>query len=428
MKKIVFLTIVLFFFGITSIGFAQIRQGAFEVSPFVGGYHFEGNQDFDEAFIAGARVGYDFTKNFAGEFLGSFGKTYFTETAPDVKTRVYNYRFEGLYHFMPDSRFVPFFAAGIGFQRNDFVRDLKEKNRFTGAYGLGVKLFITEDLALRADVRHVLASGSVYNNLEYTLGLSVLVGGGAEPAPAPVAKPVAPPPPPPAAPAVQPLKAPAGLVAELKSDTESKLEWTCAADATGYKVYRDESYQFSTKECSATDKGLSPETSYCYKVKATDNQGRESAFSNQSCVLTPALPVQETKKPAAAAPSAVEKQIVEKGRATIDIKFDTGKAIIKPQYHQELAKFAQVLKKHRDIKLTIEGHTDDVGSEESNLKLSQRRANAVRVYLIDKFDIAFERLTAKGYGESRPLYDNRVAIGRAKNRRVEAVADYVIKK
>jgi OOP family OmpA-OmpF porin len=65
----------------------------------------------------------------------------------------------------------------------------------------------------------------------------------------------------------------------------------------------------------------------------------------------------------------------------------------------------------------IEGHTDSVGNDDYNLKLSQRRADAVRQYLLDK-GVAGARLEAKGFGESQPVADNKTVEGRAQNRRV----------
>jgi outer membrane protein OmpA-like peptidoglycan-associated protein len=68
--------------------------------------------------------------------------------------------------------------------------------------------------------------------------------------------------------------------------------------------------------------------------------------------------------------------------------------------------------------LEINGHTDNIGDKSFNTDLSQRRANAVKAYLISK-GIKSERLTAKGYGDSQPAADNKTSAGRAKNRRVE---------
>ncbi len=102
------------------------------------------------------------------------------------------------------------------------------------------------------------------------------------------------------------------------------------------------------------------------------------------------------------------------------IYFQTGKAIIRPESFPVLDEIVQVLKDNPWIRLRIEGHTDSVGSAAYNLRLSQKRANAVRNYLISK-GIDPSRLEAVGYGESRPIAPNTTPEGRAKNRRVEFV-------
>jgi OOP family OmpA-OmpF porin len=104
----------------------------------------------------------------------------------------------------------------------------------------------------------------------------------------------------------------------------------------------------------------------------------------------------------------------------IDIKFDTNKADIKPQYHEELKKLADFLKEFPDAKGVIEGHTDNVGAKEMNMKLSQRRADSVRNYLIKHFGIAPERLGAKGFGPTKPIADNKTSAGKQQNRRIES--------
>jgi outer membrane protein OmpA-like peptidoglycan-associated protein len=81
---------------------------------------------------------------------------------------------------------------------------------------------------------------------------------------------------------------------------------------------------------------------------------------------------------------------------------------------------AQALKDNPTIKVEIQGHTDSVGNDKFNLKLSQKRAESVRTYLI-KQGITSDRMTAKGYGENVPIADNRTGDGRAQNRRVEFV-------
>jgi len=104
----------------------------------------------------------------------------------------------------------------------------------------------------------------------------------------------------------------------------------------------------------------------------------------------------------------------------IDIQFDTNKSDIKPQFHAELKKLGDFLKEFPDAKGVIEGHTDSVGDKASNIKLSQRRADSVRNYLVKSFGIAPERISSKGFGPTKPVADNKTAEGKLKNRRVEA--------
>jgi OOP family OmpA-OmpF porin len=137
-------------------------------------------------------------------------------------------------------------------------------------------------------------------------------------------------------------------------------------------------------------------------------------------------PVVEKIVPQAA--KAMEAAIVEKGRVTLNVEFDFDKSIVKKKYHEEIAELAAVMKKYPDLKITIEGHTDNVGGLIYNEKLSQRRADAVKKYLVEKLGIDASRLNAKGYGEIRPIESNATKEGRQKNRRVEAAADYIIKK
>ncbi len=85
----------------------------------------------------------------------------------------------------------------------------------------------------------------------------------------------------------------------------------------------------------------------------------------------------------------------------------------------ELRALAKEIKGAAYVKVTVEGHTDTVGSEASNQKLSQRRAETVRRWLIESGGLAAAKVEAVGYGEARPVADNGNAQGRARNRRVE---------
>ncbi|NPA44116.1 MAG: OmpA family protein [Chlorobi bacterium] len=102
-----------------------------------------------------------------------------------------------------------------------------------------------------------------------------------------------------------------------------------------------------------------------------------------------------------------------------NVFFDTGKSKLRPESYPELNRLANLLKKYKNIRVEISGHTDSQGSESSNLKLSQRRAQSVVDYLISQ-GVNFAQIVAKGYGESQPRADNSTRAGRQLNRRVEA--------
>ena len=108
------------------------------------------------------------------------------------------------------------------------------------------------------------------------------------------------------------------------------------------------------------------------------------------------------------------------GFMALYINFDTGKSDIKPESMPIIDQIAALLKAHADLKISVEGHTDNVGTPASNKTLSEQRAKSVMNAVVQK-GIAAGRLTAVGWGQDKPIADNRSEDGRAKNRRVEIV-------
>ncbi len=103
-----------------------------------------------------------------------------------------------------------------------------------------------------------------------------------------------------------------------------------------------------------------------------------------------------------------------------DVLFDTGKFNLRPEAREKLAKLSGIVLAHPGLKLDVEGHTDSVGSDELNQKLSEERASAVREYLIDQ-SLDETSISAKGFGETQPVADNATPAGRQLNRRVEII-------
>jgi outer membrane protein OmpA-like peptidoglycan-associated protein len=101
------------------------------------------------------------------------------------------------------------------------------------------------------------------------------------------------------------------------------------------------------------------------------------------------------------------------------IYFSTGSAVLLEESEPMLKTVAGLIKASADAKLTIEGHTDNIGSAEYNQQLSERRAEAVRQALVTQYGVPAARLSARGFGLTRPVETNETFEGRAHNRRVE---------
>ena len=105
----------------------------------------------------------------------------------------------------------------------------------------------------------------------------------------------------------------------------------------------------------------------------------------------------------------------------LNLEFDTDSSALRPEHYSEIGRVVQFLREYPTANAVIEGHTDSDGSEAYNQALSERRAESVRRYLVAEAGIAAQRLSAVGYGETRPVASNETAAGKQENRRVSAV-------
>ncbi len=120
-------------------------------------------------------------------------------------------------------------------------------------------------------------------------------------------------------------------------------------------------------------------------------------------------------------PAEMKAALDAEGRVQLHgILFDLDKATLQPESAKQLQDIVTLMKDYPDLKLEVQGHTDDQGSDDYNLDLSQRRAETVVTYL-GLFGIAPGRLGPRGYGETKPVMPNTTEEGRAQNRRVELV-------
>ena len=341
---------------------AEIRPGGFELTPLVGGYVFEANQDLENGLAAGLGFGYHITKHWGVEGIFNYIDTKFDSTGEDVDG--YLYHLDGLYHFRPDKRLVPYLSAGVGGITLAPDKGSSSTDPLLNGGG-GLKYFLTDFIALRGDVRYILAFGSTQNNLAFTFGVTFNFGG------------------------KEKEVVPAALPPPVDSD--------------GDGVYDHED------QCPNTPAGAPVDAVGC--PLDSDNDG---VYDHEDqCPDTPA----GAKVDESGCPIVLKEEV----SVELNVEFDLNKADIKPDYHDELSEVADFMKAYPLTAVVIEGHTDGSGSAQYNLQLSQRRAESIRQYLIDEFGIAPERLSAKGYGESKPIASNETREGRQRNRRVVAV-------
>lgn len=480
------------------------RAGAVSVSPFVGGYTFDGEQHLETAPVYGLRLGYDLTKHVGIEAVADYLATERTRSGKRSANAL-SYRLDLLYNFLPDGPLVPYVAAGGGgitmghgsrFENagvNALGYSDGRNTAVTANAGLGVKYFLTDSVALRGDARQLMVFGEkIRYNWEYTAGLSFLFGGRSVPAAAPVAAPAPAPvveekaaapvalPAPVSTLAVTPVSVKRGEAATLswtsqntkecfiepgigRVETVGKMTVTPSA-ATSYSlsctgpggttnsaaqlavaepvappapkanvsvaptsISKGDAAKLSWSSQNASDCTMqpgigtvqpqgsievTPSADTAYTLSCTGEGGTVQSSTNLA-VVAPAPP----------APAPTPEQLC----VSLDINFATGKAQIPAKYRPELKKIADFMKQYPQVKGTIEGHTDNVGSKSLNEKLSQQRAQSVKNYLVKEFGIDPSRLAAKGYGFSKPVADNSTAAGRQKNRRIVANFDCVQK-
>ncbi|WP_240732272.1 SUMF1/EgtB/PvdO family nonheme iron enzyme [Geobacter sp. FeAm09] len=154
--------------------FGAVSEGQFSVSPMIGGYTYDGGQHLDTAPMYSLRGGYNLTDRIGVEAGLDYSITS-SRLKTDKNVAIFKYGVEGLYHFMPDKKLVPFVAAGLGGYNLSGPSTLVSRKLMGFMdYGGGVKYFLYDRLALRADVRHVVANASAF---EYTLGVTIPFGG-----------------------------------------------------------------------------------------------------------------------------------------------------------------------------------------------------------------------------------------------------------
>lgn len=305
---------------------AEIKGWSIELEPFVGYNLFESRQNLKDALIYGGRFGYNFTqyigieaslefintnvnnKSIVGTEKGRYG-------TPADKVDLIFYAVDAVYHIMPDGNFNPFVVAGMGASRSSPAISNNDMTTFN--VGVGAKYWVTDRVALRADLRDYIITENFhdnFHNLGVTVGVTFAFGGNEKPEP----------------------------VVEAKPEPE-------------------------------------PE---------------------EVVVIAVAEPKAVEKIAAIIAAPKVEKKVIV--LALEDIHFDFDKSALTEEAKIVLKRNFELLRKNPNARVRVAGYTSARGTAEYNQKLSERRAHAVREYLIEEKVASPDRLSEIGYGESNP--------------------------
>jgi OmpA-OmpF porin, OOP family len=357
---------------------ADIKAGSVELSPFFGYNFFDKEHNLNNSSVFGGRIGYNFTNRFGMEGAGEFSKTsvddinqtltgqgQFTSPLNDVK--ITSYHLDLVYHFLPEKRLTPFIVAGYG--ATHYNPAINNKNMRLLDYGVGAKYWVSDNIALRADLRDNMTFDEHLHNLSATAGVVFAFGGEAKAEPAPV---VLPPEDSDKDGVIDPNdkcpNTPAGVAVD-------KDGCPLDSDKDGVPDYRD--------KCPDTPSGIAVDQDGCPPVKKV-------------VILASEPKVEEKVKVIAAEP-------VEVVLAFEDIHFDYNQSTLTPEAQVILKRNILLLQENPKAHIRIAGYTSASGTEEYNQALSERRADSVQAFLVSEGVIKADRLSTIGYGETQPV-------------------------
>lgn len=358
MKKIILSTV-----ACATMMLAANSEYKYEITPMIGGAYSEGNMDLDRDYInGGLALGFNQFDSMIDQVeFAAFRSVEDVDykNVPNKDTGVTRFFVNVVKDYPLTSNASLYALAGAGVEFFDDESNETE-NGLVGNYGVGFKYKLAEQFALKLDVRHLIETDNGDNTLLYNLGFSVPFGAVAKAAPVVVA------------PVVVPMDSDNDGVIDAKDNCPNTVAGA-VVNAMGCEMDDDNDGVVNRlDQCPNTISGAKVDTVGCMTL------------------------------------------------VNLNINFDTNSAVVKEQYHQRIVNFANVMKNNTKLNATIEAHTDSVGSAKYNQSLSEKRA-ASTVEVLKSLNVDASRLTAVGYGETKPAASNMNKEGRALNRRVNAV-------
>jgi len=351
-------------------------------------------RDLDQSLGGSIGLGYMFGENWGLE--GTFLKA--KPGLDDGTTRnadLNGFRIDGLFFPWEVDGWDPYVSVGGGYWNFDYngnnVRP-RDKEEANANVGVGAFTAINNRLSFRADLRAQYGFDSEQVEGVVTLGLTAMLGA---------------------------VETPERPRRDADGDGVYDEYDQCPGTPPGTRVGADgcnvperdsdgDGVIDSADACPGTPRGAAVDVRGC--ERDDDNDGVKN--SRDRCPdSAPGANVDKDGCAIIAKPITIE----------LSVEFDTDQATIRSEEIPEVDEVVAFLRAHPSARVTIEGHTDSRGSETYNQALSERRAYAVRDYLIRNTDISPSRISARGYGESRPIASNDTPQGRQRNRRVTAV-------
>ncbi|MDR1284974.1 MAG: OmpA family protein [Campylobacteraceae bacterium] len=369
------------FFIIATLGIALMAaEGRYEITPTVSGILPEGNTDLKKQLSVGLRVGQYFDNEFINKIESGveFTSTGYENQGPGTGKRqalITRYFVHGIKEFEVAEDMYFYALAGVGYE------NIRKKARYGnndspyGNYGVGVRYAVTDDFYLRTEIRHAikLHSGHGDNNLFATFGVSYALG--------------------------QKEK-----ISILPTNIQFKSTKKEAVEKD--KISIDIAQPKENIEVSENQAKYVPTQTVEVETKALEELESDNDVIADNKSLHPN--------------TSSKFKIDHIQSVTLKINFTSGKADIPDSFKHHIEAVAEILKNDTDYKIIIEGHTDSIGSKESNLILSEQRAKSVAKELID-LGVNESRIVTEWFGSEKPVATNKSAEGRAENRRIEVI-------
>lgn len=329
----------------------------YEITPMLGGAFTEGNLNLDQNYATGGlSLGFNQDDSIFDQvelgILRSLEDVDYKNSNKDTSVTRFFTNFVKDYELTDSTSLYALVGAGIEFFDGD--NDRNEDGLF-GNYGIGIKYKITDAMALKFDLRHLIETDHGDNTLLYTVGLAIPFGKKAVEAPAPMAKP-------------------------MDSDNDGIID--------------------ANDKCPGTPAGAAVDQNGC--EFDTDMDGVVNRLDK--CPTTPKGDIVDANGCSL--------------KVNLNINFETNSSVINNSYDSKIKKFADFMKAFPSVKAKIDAHTDSVGSDAYNQKLSERRASSAAKAL-EAYGVDGNRINAEGFGETKPKASNATKEGRAENRRVE---------